>query len=103
MHTVAGLIELGDQQAAMRYALEVSDETAGRAEAIRERVEAPEIAALLLAKTTVAAERGVQLVLSDDSRLAETEVERNSGALDHRQPHRQRDRRRRGWIRAARS
>ena len=77
MHTVAGLIELGDQQAAVRYALEVSDETAGRAEAIRERVEAPEIAALLLAKTTVAAERGVQLVLSDDSRLAETEVERN--------------------------
>jgi two-component system CitB family sensor kinase len=77
MHTVAGLIELGDQQAAVRYALEVSDETAGRAEAIRERVEPPEIAALLLAKTTVAAERGAELVLSDDSRLAETQVERN--------------------------
>ena len=29
MHTVAGLIELGDQQAAIRYALEVSGETAG--------------------------------------------------------------------------
>src|SRR5204863_5507270 len=57
MHTVAGLIELGDGQAASRYALEISGETAGRAEAIRERVEAPEIAALLLAKTTVAAER----------------------------------------------
>jgi two-component system CitB family sensor kinase len=75
MHTVAGLIELGDQQAAVRYALEVSGETAGLAEAIRERVEAPEIAALLLAKTTVAAERDVRLVLSDDSRLAETVAE----------------------------
>ncbi len=77
MHTVAGLIELGDQQGAIGYALETSDDTAGRAESIRERVEAPEIAALLLAKTTVAAERDVQLVLSDDSRLAETDVERN--------------------------
>ena len=75
MHTVAGLIELGDHQAAVGYALDVSGATAGLAEAIRERVEAPEIAALLLAKTTVAAERGVHLVLSDDSRLAQTEIE----------------------------
>jgi two-component system CitB family sensor kinase len=77
MHTVAGLVELGDQQAAIRYALEVSDDTAGRAEAIRERVEAPEIAALLLAKTTVAAERGVRLELSEDSRLPRTELDTN--------------------------
>jgi two-component system CitB family sensor kinase len=77
MHTVAGLVELGDQQAAIRYALEVSDETAGRAEAIRERVEAPEIAALLLAKTTVASERGVRLVVSEDSHLPHTELDTN--------------------------
>jgi two-component system CitB family sensor kinase len=75
MHTVAGLIELGDQRAAVRYALEVSGETAGLAEAIRERVEAPEIAALLLAKTKVAAERDVQLALTEDSRLPEMRVE----------------------------
>ena len=77
MHTVAGLIELDDQQAAIRYALEVSGETAGLAEAIRTRIEAPEIAALLLAKTTVAAERDVELVLSEDSRLAHTGIETN--------------------------
>jgi two-component system, CitB family, sensor kinase len=77
MHTVAGLVELGDQQAAIRYALEVSDDTAGRAEAIRERVEAPEIAALLLAKTTVAAERGVRLTVTEDSRLPRTELDTN--------------------------
>jgi two-component system CitB family sensor kinase len=75
MHTVAGLIELGDPRAAVRYALEVSGETAGLAEAIRERVEAPEIAALLLAKTKVAAERDVQLALTEDSRLPEMRVE----------------------------
>ncbi len=77
MHTVAGLIELDDQQAAIRYALEVSGETAGLAEAIRARIEAPEIAALLLAKTTVAAERDVELLLSDDSRLARTGIGTN--------------------------
>ncbi|MGA8333443.1 MAG: sensor histidine kinase, partial [Solirubrobacteraceae bacterium] len=77
MHTVAGLIELGDHQAAGRYALDVSGATAGLAQAIRERIEAPEIAALLLAKTTVAAERDVQLVLSEDSRLPDTGVDTN--------------------------
>jgi two-component system CitB family sensor kinase len=77
MHTVAGLIELGDQQAAVRYALDVSGATAGLAEAIRERIEAPEIAALLLAKTAVAAERDVQLVLSDESRLPDSGVDTN--------------------------
>jgi two-component system CitB family sensor kinase len=75
MHTVAGLIELEDHQAAVRYALEVSGQTAGLAEAIRQRVEAPEIAALLIAKTTLAAERDVELVLSQDSRLAATGVD----------------------------
>jgi two-component system CitB family sensor kinase len=69
MHTVAGLVELGDQEAAVRYALDISGGTGGLAEALRERIEAPEIAALLLAKTTVAAERDVQLMLSEDSRL----------------------------------
>lgn len=75
MHTIAGLIELGDRDAAVRYALDVSGQTAGRAEAIRQRVEAPEIAALLMAKTTVAAERSVQLKLSEDSRLTTTGID----------------------------
>ena len=77
MHTVAGLIELGDNDAAARYALDVSGETAGLAQAIRERVESPELAALLLAKTTVAAERDVGLELTDDSRLARTPMDTN--------------------------
>jgi two-component system CitB family sensor kinase len=69
MHTVAGLIELGDHEQAVRYALEVSGASAGLAEAIRERIEPPEIAAMLLAKTTIATERCVELIVSDDSRL----------------------------------
>jgi two-component system CitB family sensor kinase len=77
MHTLAGLIELGDNDAAIRYALDVSGASAGLAEAIRERIERPEIAAMLLAKTTIAAERGVELLLSEDSRLADAGVDTN--------------------------
>jgi two-component system, CitB family, sensor kinase len=69
MHTVAGLIELGDHDQAARYALDVSGATSGLADAIRERIERPELAAMLLAKTTIASERGVELALSQDSRL----------------------------------
>jgi two-component system CitB family sensor kinase len=75
MHTIAGLIELGDHAAAASYALDVSGHSADVAETIRDRVERPEIAAMLVAKTTVAAEHGVQLTLSDDSRLAGDEID----------------------------
>jgi two-component system CitB family sensor kinase len=71
MHTIAGLIELGDHDAAGRYALDVSRATGALAEALRERIEQPEVAAMLLAKTTVATERGVELVVSDDTHLAD--------------------------------
>jgi two-component system CitB family sensor kinase len=69
MHTLAGLIELGDHDAAANYALDVSRASGGLAESIRSQIEPPELAAMLLAKTTVAAERGVVLAMSDDSRL----------------------------------
>jgi two-component system CitB family sensor kinase len=72
MHTLAGLIELGDHDQAARYALDVSGASSGLAEAIRERIERPELAAMLLAKTTIASERGVELVLSESSHLADT-------------------------------
>jgi two-component system CitB family sensor kinase len=77
MHTLAGLIELGDHDAAVRYAMDVSNTGAGLAEAIRERIERPEIAAMLLAKTTIAAERGVELIVSEDSHLADVGVDTN--------------------------
>ncbi|MGH2915172.1 MAG: ATP-binding protein [Solirubrobacteraceae bacterium] len=75
MHTVAGLIELGNHEQAARYALDVSGASSGLAEMIGERIEQPELAAMLLAKTTVAAERGVELVLSETSELGDTGAE----------------------------
>ena len=72
MHTLAGLIELGDHDAAANYALDVSKASGGLAESIRAQIERPEIAAMLLAKTTIAAERGVALTLTNDSHCPRT-------------------------------
>jgi two-component system CitB family sensor kinase len=55
----------------------VSAGGAGLAEAIREHVEPPEVAAMLLAKTTIATERGVELDISEDSRLGECAIDGN--------------------------
>jgi two-component system CitB family sensor kinase len=75
MHTVAGLIELGDRDGAVRYAMDVSDASGGLAEVIREQIERHELAAMLLAKTTIAAERHVALELTRDSRLADADTD----------------------------
>jgi two-component system CitB family sensor kinase len=71
MHTVAGLIELGDPQQALAYITETRAGSADRAEALRERIGNPLVAAMVLAKQTVAAERGVRLHLAAESWLGE--------------------------------
>jgi len=70
LHTVSGLIELGRIEEAVglisRTAL-VHQELVDR---IRERIGDPTLAALLLAKASVASERGVELRLAGDARLS---------------------------------
>lgn len=72
LHTVVGLIELGDQAEALSFIAETSAGNVGRATVLRERIGHPLVAALILAKQTVAAERGVDLQLSPESWLGET-------------------------------
>ncbi|WP_442937661.1 ATP-binding protein [Nonomuraea sp. SBT364] len=67
MHTVVGLLELGEYEAAIAFI--TSGTPAAYAGDLRERVEDPTLAALLLAKSAEAAERGARLVLADDSRV----------------------------------
>ena len=95
MHTLAGLIELGDHDAAAHYALDVSKASAGLAESIRAQIERPEIAAMLLAKTTIAAERSVQLDSHRGLAPDRGGDRYRHGADDRREPDRQRDRGRR--------
>jgi len=69
LHTIAGLIELGRQEEAMQLTTESSSVSQELTESLLERVGDPVLGALLLGKSAVAAERGIQFRLSPDSRL----------------------------------
>jgi two-component system CitB family sensor kinase len=71
MHTVAGLLDIGDHDAAYEFAVETAGAEQALTESVRERIGNPLLVGLVVAKTTVAAERGVRIVLSDDSALGE--------------------------------
>jgi two-component system, CitB family, sensor kinase len=71
MHTLAGLLELGEHEAALEYVVESAGAQPSLAESVRDRVGNPLMVGLVMAKTTVAAERGVTLVLGEDSYLGE--------------------------------
>jgi two-component system CitB family sensor kinase len=72
LHTLAGLIEIGEPDAAAAFALDALRSGEALAESIRERVERSELVALLVAKTTIAAERGVELIVDPASDLPDT-------------------------------
>jgi two-component system CitB family sensor kinase len=69
LHVVGGLLEMGDVDQARRFVAGISDTSRSFGEGLRSRVEPPELAALLLAKITVAAEQDVQITVTDDSEL----------------------------------
>jgi len=71
MHVLAGLLDLGEHDAALEYAVELAGAQPSLAGYVRERIGSALMAGLVTAKATVAAERGVQLVLSEDSTLGE--------------------------------
>ncbi|MBP5898083.1 ATP-binding protein [Streptomyces scabiei] len=71
MHTVAGLLDIGDHDAAYEYAVDTAGADQALTESVRERIGNALLVGLIVAKTTVAAERGVRVVLSDDSALGE--------------------------------
>ncbi|WP_405524444.1 ATP-binding protein [Streptomyces canus] len=71
MHTVAGLLDIGDLDAAYEYAVESAGAEQALTESVRERIGNALLVGLIVAKTTVAAERGVRMVLSEDSALGE--------------------------------
>ncbi|GAA1671242.1 sensor histidine kinase [Nonomuraea maheshkhaliensis] len=69
LHTVVGLLELGEHDAAIGFITRTTGST--YATDLRERIQDPTLAALLMAKSAEAAERGARLVLSDDSSVPE--------------------------------
>lgn len=73
MHTLAGLLELARYDEAQAYLSELSATSTGIAETLRDYIGDPTIVALLLAKVTIAAERGVELTVSADDAVGSIE------------------------------
>ncbi|MCW2699343.1 MAG: Two component signal transduction histidine kinase regulating citrate/malate metabolism [Blastococcus sp.] len=69
LHTIAGLIELGEADEAVRFVHRVSSSRSDLAEAVTAAVRDPSVAALLIAKASQAAELGVELRIEPDSSL----------------------------------
>jgi two-component system, CitB family, sensor kinase len=64
LHTISGLLELGEHEEVLRYVKRLGSATQELTATVTGQVEDPALAALLIAKASVAAERGVQLRLA---------------------------------------
>jgi len=69
LHTISGLLELQEYDEVSRLVGTLSRRRAEISDFVLDRVEDPSVAALLVAKTSLAVERRVELALSEDSRL----------------------------------
>lgn len=71
LHTISGLIELGEYDELQRYVDRVSHTRQQWYADVSDKINDPATAALLIAKASLASERGGGLRLSDDSELGE--------------------------------
>jgi two-component system CitB family sensor kinase len=75
LHIVDGLLEMGEVGQARSYVSQISSMSRSLGEGLRSRIAPPELAALLLAKITVAAEQDVQIEVTAESRLERPQVD----------------------------
>ncbi|MET7380382.1 sensor histidine kinase [Streptomyces sp. NPDC005526] len=75
MHTLLGLLELEMYDDAVEFVGEVVGDHRATSEQVTEKIQDPLLAALLVGKATVAAERGVALWVSDRTRLPDRLVD----------------------------
>ncbi|WP_425524758.1 sensor histidine kinase [Saccharopolyspora ipomoeae] len=71
LHTISGLVELGEYEELQRYVQRISHHSERWHAEVTARVHDPATAALLIAKSSLAAERGVGLRLGEDGSLGE--------------------------------
>jgi two-component system, CitB family, sensor kinase len=67
LHTIAGLVQMGRGDEAMKLIAQTSGVHQELTEALLDRVGDPVLGAMLLAKAAVASERGIELRVSDDT------------------------------------
>lgn len=75
LHVLSVLLELGEVQEATRYSRRLQTETTLVSEDVRSRIGSPVVAALMIAKIAVAAERGVAVRIDPTSRLDHVEAD----------------------------
>ncbi len=75
VHVLATLLELGETEEATTYSREIAAHTQLASEQFRTHIAAPVVTALLVSKTTIAAERDVALVLDPASRLESRDLD----------------------------
>jgi two-component system CitB family sensor kinase len=71
MHAIAGLLELGRSDEALDYIQEIRGGNADFDKNLRTRIAAPQIVGLLLGKAAEAHERGIDLVITNDTSLSD--------------------------------
>jgi two-component system, CitB family, sensor kinase len=69
LHTISGLIELEEYHEVVGYVSRLTRSQARLNDKVTSRIQDPSVAALLIAKASQAGEQGVQLRISDDTRL----------------------------------
>lgn len=69
LHTIAGLVELGDYEEVVRFITRASAARESLTREVTSRIADPALAALLIAKASLAAEQGVQLRVSETSQI----------------------------------
>lgn len=70
MHTLVGLVELGEYDEAIRFVTDVSETRDALTEQLKAAFRDPKLVALVLAKSALADERGVQLRVAGDCHVA---------------------------------
>ncbi|WP_408012014.1 sensor histidine kinase [Saccharopolyspora aridisoli] len=75
LHTISGLVELGEHDELQRYVQRISHHSEQWHAEVTARVQDPATAALLIAKSSLAAERGVGLRLNEGGFLGEIDEE----------------------------
>ncbi|MBY0288206.1 MAG: sensor histidine kinase [Mycobacteriaceae bacterium] len=70
LHTISGLVQLGEYDSVRDLVGTLTRRRAEISDAVTQRISDPAVAALLIAKTTLAAESGVSLEISPESHLA---------------------------------
>jgi two-component system CitB family sensor kinase len=75
LHIIAGLVQLGRSSEVVRFITSLSNAQAQLRDHIVARIKAPALAALLIAKVSLATERGIELKLTENSRLGQVDEE----------------------------